>query len=347
MASWNEARRAELLETFRREVYGQIPVEDGLSCTFRVADSRRGVMNGNASRKVIEIIAVRKERQFIFPLVLFIPAGTTPAPVILTLCLGGVPDADPGRHFLRPSWPAETIVSRGFAAAVVITHDIAPDYEENFSLGFHRLFPEFSENRPAHAWGTISAWAWGMSRAIDYLQSDKDIRGDKIAVAGHSRAGKTALWCAAQDNRAALAISSCSGCSGAAITRGKTGEHIRDITGRFPFWFSRNYQKYAHNEEDLPVDQHILLGLIAPRPLYVSSRTNDSWADPKSEFESCRQASAIYHLYGKTGLEQDEMPPPEMPLLAGSIGYHVKTGEHALDEYDWERYLDFCTRKFA
>jgi hypothetical protein len=143
-----------------------------------------------------------------------------------------------------------------------------------------------------------------------------------------------------------MAISSCSGCSGAAITRGKTGEHIHDITEKYPFWFSGNYQKYRDHEESLPADQHQLLGLIAPRRLYVSSRTFDSWADPRSEFESCKQASAIYRLYGKTGLEQMEMPPPEQPVLGGDLGYHIKTGEHSLDEYDWERYLDFCSRHF-
>ena len=345
--SWNDQRRAEILELFRREVYGLIPDDGSLGCSFRAASIQgEGIMGGRGVRKIIEVTVTRKDRQFIFPLTLFLPKAAVPVPVILLLCNRGIHDVDPGRRYLSPFWPAETIVSRGFAAAVVITHDIAPDYEEGFTLGFHRLFPEYGVERPGYLWGSISAWAWGLSRAVDYFQIDRDINPGEIAVAGHSRGGKAALWCAAQDPRIAMAISCCSGCSGAAITRGKTGEHVHDITEKFPFWFSGNYQKYGHNEAALPVDQHQLLGLIAPRGLYVSSRTFDSWADPQSEFESCKQASAIYRLYGKTGLGQAEMPPPEQPVLGGDIGYHIKTGPHNLDEYDWERYLDFCSRHF-
>jgi hypothetical protein len=172
------------------------------------------------------------------------------------------------------------------------------------------------------------------------------INGGEIAGAGHSRGGKTALWCGAQDARVSLVISSCSGCSGAAITRGKTGEHIKDITQAFPFWFCSNYQKYSDGEDAMPFDQHQLLALIAPRPLYISDKTFDSWCDPAKEFESLCQAGAVYKLYGKTEGLGETPPAPEQTIVSGSLGYHIKSGSHNMDEFDWERYLNFCGRHF-
>ncbi len=186
-----------------------------------------------------------------------------------------------------------------------------------------------------------------MSRAIDYLVTDPAINNKEIAVAGHSRGGKTSLWCGVQDSRVSLVISSCSGCSGAAITRGKTGEHIKDITERFPFWFCSNYRKYADKEEAMPFDQHLLLGLIAPRPLYLSEKSFDSWCDPRAEFESLKQGSRIYELYGNRSLVKETMPSPEQGIVLGNLGYHIKSGAHDMDEYDWERYLNFCDNHFV
>ncbi|MDR2102764.1 MAG: alpha/beta hydrolase [Treponema sp.] len=343
-----ENRKNEILELFRSEVYGRIPGDPSLSVSYRVADSSPGFMDGRAIRKIIEIRAVRKDREFIFPFQLFVPAGAEkqPVPVILTVNNRELSDSDPSRRTLSPFWPAEMMVARGYAAAVVVTHDIAPDYGENFTLQFHRLFPEYVSGRPGDAWGSISAWAWGISRAVDYLVSDPQIKAREIALAGHSRGGKTSLWCGAQDPRISLVISSCSGCSGAAITRGKTGEHIRDITRAFPFWFSNNYQKYADQEDTMPFDQHFLLALIAPRPLYLSDKTFDTWCDPRSEFESLVQAGQIYQLYGKTGGLGEQLPAPEQTIISGNLGYHIKSGSHNMDEYDWERYLNFCDRHF-
>ena len=346
--TWNDGRRSEILELFRGEVYGRIYDESSLEISHRLADSAGGFMDARAERKIIEVIIRRKEKEFIFPLYLFIPKrpDNKPVPAILTLVNRAWSDADPSRRTIGPFWPAEMMVSRGYAAAVVITQEIAPDYEENFTTKFHRLFPEYVSNRPQDAWGSISAWAWCMSRAIDYLASDPAIDSGKIVVAGHSRGGKTSLWCGAQDPRVSLVISSCSGCSGAAITRGKIGEHINNITENFPFWFSANYRKYADNEDTMPFDQHFLLALIAPRPLYISSRTQDSWCDPRSEYESMKQASAVYKLYGKSTILDDEPPAPEEGIVSGNLAYHIKSGGHNLEEYDWERYLNFCDRHF-
>ena len=348
ITTWNEERRKEILELFRSEVYGRIPDDSPLTVSHRVADTSFGFMNGRAIRKIVEIIVRRKDREYIFPFYLFLPngAGEKPVPVILTLNNRELSDADPARKPISSFWPAEMMISRGYAAAVIITHEIAPDYEENFTTRFHRLFPEYVSSRPADAWGSITAWAWGMSRAVDYLVADPAINGNEIAVAGHSRGGKTALWCAAQDQRVSMVISSCSGCSGAAITRGKTGEHIKEIVTAIPYWFCANYRKYADNEDAMPFDQHLLLALIAPRCLYLSEKTKDTWADPRAEFESLKQASKVYRLYDETIDLGDTMPGPEEGIISGGLGYHIKSGAHNMDEYDWERYLDFCDIHF-
>jgi pimeloyl-ACP methyl ester carboxylesterase len=345
--SWSSKRRGEILQLFKDEVYGNIPESGDLKVAFRVAnvcDSKK-IMAGKAVRKTIEISATRAGRHFYFPLHIFIPRDRKqPVPAILTICNRGIKDADPARHFLSPFWPAETIVARGYACAVVLTHDIAPDFDEGFTMGFHKLYPYAPERRPKNAWGTISAWAWGASRVMDYFVMDDAIDHHRVAVVGHSRGGKTALWCAAQDERFAMAVSSSAGTAGDAITRGKIGETVRDITGRFPYWFCNNYQKYSDNEDALPIDQHMLLCLIAPRLVYISAKTFDSWADPVRQFESCVEASKVYTLFGLKGISENEMPKPEVPLLSGEIGFHLKTGQHDMDEYDWERYLEFADR---
>ena len=206
------------------------------------------------------------------------------------------------------------------------------------------MFPEYREDRPGDAWGAITVWAWAASRIMDYFETDPLIDEKRVAVVGHSRGGKTALWCTAVDQRFAMAVSSCAGNSGDAIARGSRGERIKDIAVRFPYWFCPNYQKYKDNEEALPFDQHMLLALIAPRLVYTTSKTFDSWADPEGQFESCVQADPVYRLLGVTGMACREKPMPEHPLHEGRIGHHHKTGNHDMDEYDWNCFMDFADR---
>ena len=357
---WFTKRRPELLELFRKEEYGRLPDMREVEVRFRVADIREGtgIMAGEAIRKTIEVEAVRKGRSFIFNFVLFIPKGLEkPAPVFVVVCNRGIKDSDPARHFLSPFYPAETIVSRNYACAAFRTQEVAPDYEEGFTTGFHRLFPEYAApgadladggwektKRPADAWGAISAWAWAASCLMDYFEQDPMIDEKRAAVVGHSRGGKMALWCAAQDERYAMAVSSCAGNRGDALARGSKGEKIKDIVKRFPYWFAGNYQKYADHEENLPFDQHMLISLIAPRLVYTTSKTFDAWADPEGQFESLCQASPVFELTGVKGLETMDRPCPGHVLHEGHIGYHYKTGNHDLDEYDWERIMDFADK---
>lgn len=340
-----ETRRKELLRLFRQEVYGRVPEEE-LSVSVRVTETADGpeIMGGQAIRKTVEVEAQRKGRQFCFSFVVFLPKGDGPHPLFLTICNRGIRDSDPSRDFLSEFWPAEMIVARGYAAAVFRTQEVAPDYAEGFQIGFHRLFPEYTDQRPPDCYGAIGAWSWAASRVIDYAEKEPLLDERRIAVVGHSRGGKTALWTAAQDSRVAMAAASCAGNTGDALSRGNTGERIADITRKFPYWFCPRYSSYSGREEELPVDQHMLLGLIAPRLLYTSAKTRDAWADPEGQFASCVEASRVYELYGVQGLETSVRPLPEHPLHGGRIGHHIRTGDHEMDLYDWERYLDFADR---
>lgn len=344
---WVEKRRPEILEMLRREEYGRLPDMSDTQVSINVTAERRGpkIMQGLAVRKTVEVEAVRRDRHFIFTFDVFIPANADkPVPAFVEICNRGSMNCDPARELLSSFYPAETIVSRGYACAAFRTHEVAPDYEEGFRTGFHRLFPEYAENRPDDAWGTLTVWAWAASRVMDYFETDPMIDEKKVAVVGHSRGGKTALWCGAQDERFALAISSCSGNSGDAISRGKTGESIAQILDRFPFWFAKNYQKYAGHEDKMPFDQHMLVALMAPRLVYTSTKTNDAWADPASEFETLVQVDPVYQLFGLTGLSQRERPYPEHPLHEGHIGHHQRTGDHTMDDYDWDLYMDYADK---
>lgn len=342
---WFSKRRPEILELLRTEEYGRLPDMSDVEIKIRVADSRccKETMEGQAIRKTIEVEAIRNGIHFCFPFVVFIPVkAEKPVPAFVLICNRGITDSDPARHFLSPFYPAESIIARGYACAAFRTQEVAPDYDEGFTTAFHRLFPEYVNDRPDDAWGAITVWAWACSRIMDYFETEALIDEKRVAVVGHSRGGKTALWCTAQDERFAMAVSSCAGNSGDAIARGSNGERVKDIVTRFPYWFCRNYQKYQDKEESMPFDQHMLLALIAPRNIYITSRTFDKWADPAGQFESCVQADPVYQLLGETGMAAREKPLPENPVHSGKIGYHLRTGNHNLEEYDWEQIMDYA-----
>ena len=337
-----------VLELFRNEVYGKIPDEQSIKVSFRVAETKSGFMENRATRKIIEVSVKRNGMEFSFPFYLFLPNGADnkPVPVFLSLLNFSMSDGDPARHRISQFWPAEVLIGRGYGAAALFAHEVASDFDEGFTSKIYRLFPDYAEKRPPDTGGSITTWAWAMSRVIDYLTSDPCVNSKEIAIVGHSRGGKTSLWCGAQDTRVALVVSSCSGCSGTAITRGKTGERIGNITSRFPYWFCENYKKYANQEDTMPFDQHMLLALVAPRLLYISGRSYDSWCDPKAEYLSLKNASRVFNLYAKGDLSNIDMPAPEKGFVSANIGYHLKSGEHGMEEYDWERFINFADMHF-
>lgn len=344
---WQKKRRPEILELFREHVYGKAPVVRPEKMWFEVLDIRQNMMDGAALRKQIGICFEGPKGKGMIKLILFVPNNIPkPVPVFLLTGIGEKKHIDPDRNIKSQWWPAEEIISRGYAAAAFHVSDVDPDFHDGFKNGVHGIFDDYSDSRPGNAWGTISAWAWGASRVMDYFETDSDIDSKRVAVIGHSRGGKTALWCGAQDERFALVISNNSGSTGAAIARGKAGETVKDINEGFPHWFCGNYKKYAGREHEMPVDQHMLIALMAPRHVYVASATEDTWADPQSEFLSCVYAEPVYHLFGLKGLEATEMPQHDSPIHNGRIGYHLRTGAHDLTIYDWNCYMDYADRIF-
>jgi hypothetical protein len=341
---WERKRRNELLELFRTNIYGRNGVERPKDLTFKIENRDPKAMNGRATLKEVKIGYSGPGGKGHINLVLFIPnKKKKKVPAFLLICNRPTDNIDPTRKNRSEFWPAERIVERGYAAAAFFVGDVDPDEDDGFKNGVHAIFDP--PKRAADAWGTIAAWAWGASRVMDYLVKDPDIDPRKIALIGHSRGGKTALWAGAQDQRFALTISNNSGSTGAALARGKTGQTVIGINKSFPHWFCTNYKAFAHRENELPVDQHELIALMAPRLVYVASSTEDKVADPESEFLAAVAAAPVYELYGLKGLPITTMPKPGEAFHTGSIAYHLREGIHNLTLYDWERYLDYADKK--
>ena len=338
------ARRGELLRLFAENMFGATPDIrlDKVSCTTPWALELAGGVRYEAHRLFFKKAGRFCSQRF----ELFFAPAKEPQPLFLMI---DVFDSSPDNieypqlsGLQENRLPFEEITRRGYAVALVHAGDICNDCPRTYERGIMEIAPREGQS----GWGAIGAWAWGASRVVDYLCGDDRFDSGKIAVIGVSRAGKTALWCAAQDQRIAAVVATVSGCGGASLLRGKTGEHIRDMSARFPHWTCEKYASYAEREEELPVDQHMLLALCAPRPLYLSDAIEDDWADPRKAFEAAGLASEAYRALGKTGLVGQEFPPVHHPLMDGDIAYHVRTGGHGLLRYDWDRYMDFLDRFF-
>lgn len=338
VADWEEKRRPEIVELFREYVYGREPKEKP-ELQFHVL-SIDMMLEGKALRKKIHIrYKGPKGEGDIYP-TLFLPKeATKPVPVFLFINHKKEEFAHPDLTHNSDYWPVEEIIERGYGTIVYHAQEIDPDFHDEFQNGVHPIFDP--PKRPANAWGTIAAWAWGASRVMDYLEQDEDVNREEVFVIGHSRGGKTALWAGTLDERFSMVISNNSGCTGVAITRGKKGENVKIINTAFPHWFSENYKQFNDREEELPIDQHMLLAAIAPRYLYVTSASLDEWADPDSEFLATVLAGEVYQLYGYEGLGLAEFPAVNTPIFGDRIAYHVREGEHRLTGYDWARFMDF------
>jgi hypothetical protein len=369
--AWKTKRRPAVLKLFRTHVYGRSPIDRPQDMAFKVFDVEQQALGGLATRKQVAVNFTGRQDGPGMDILMYLPNDKDkPIPTFVILNFGGNHTicSDPAIK-LSKSWmrrgpgivnnrateesrgkassrfPLETILKRGYGLATIYYGDIDPDFDDGFRNGVQPAFDKLREGKRApDAWGSIGAWAWGLSRAMDYFKTDSDIDHNRVIVLGHSRLGKTALWAGAQDERFAIVISNNSGCGGAALSRRQFGETVGRINTSFPHWFCENFKKYNGREGDLPVDQHMLIALIAPRPVYVTSADEDLWADPKGEFLACKHANVVYRLLGVKGLEADQMPGLDRPIKTGRIGYHVRSGGHNLTEYDWHQFMDFADK---
>ncbi len=375
-ATWRAKRRPELLELFAREVYGRTPAGRPAAMHWETIAVDRAALGGKAVRKEITVWFTEKKDGPRMHLLIYQPAGAagahSPWPAFLGLNYYGnnCVNADPGialsTRWMRPSpefkivnnrvtegtrgahasrWDVENVIARGYATASVYYGDLCEDRNEGLTGDVGALFHTGAANdRAPDAWGAIGIWAWGLSRALDVLSADPEIDGKRVAVHGHSRLGKAALWAGAQDERFALVISNDSGAGGAALNKRIFGETVARINASFPFWFAKNFRAYNAREAALPVDAHELIALIVPRPVHVASAEDDKWADPRGEFLAAKHAEPVYALFGKKGLGVAEWPAVNHPALGDGLAYHIRPGPHDIKPQDWGYYCDFADR---
>jgi hypothetical protein len=366
---WREKRRPELIGLFTRQMYGRQPGRPAAMVT-EVFDRTPTALGGKATRLQIALYPGGKSGPRIDLLIYLPNSAKGPVPAILGLNFWGnhAIHPDPGiriteswiedrtsyvdlsgvrdhrateatRGVNAKHWPVDEILGRGYALATMYREDVAADHEPYFHTGVHALFPELQQGEDN--FGCIAAWAWSLSRALDAIEQEPAIDSRRVAVFGFSRLGKAAVWAGATDERFAMVLSNESGAGGAKLFRRGVGEDIARLTTVFPHWYARAFRKHAGRDRELPFDQHLVLSLVAPRPLYIASALDDTMADPRGEFESARLASAVYRLHGKEGLPADQWPAPDTPVH-GTIGYHVRQGRHDVMPYDWQQYLAFA-----
>ncbi len=355
------AKRAQWRGLIAREMFGTLPASfENVKAKSRLAAPDKKILNGKGILRQLVVELAGQDLN----VALFLPVASAsdPVPVFIGYNFSGNhtvfddPDIILTDSWMRKTkdhrssaedrgksedrWAIDQIIAGGFGLVTLYYGDVDPDFDDGFENGVHSELGAPDTNEAA----SIATWSWALSRILDVLDSSVDeVDATRVAVFGHSRLGKTSLWAGASDDRFALVISNNSGCGGAALSRRRIGETVGRITSSFPHWFCGNFTKYSNNEDALPFDNHTLLSLIAPRPLYVASAEGDKWADPKGEFLSCLHADPVYRMLGTAGLPAKEMPAVHVPVQ-GQIGYHIREGAHGVTDYDWEQYLKFAQK---
>lgn len=366
--TWFKFRRPELLNLFSTYVYGRTPTyKPAMKCQqFEESDNALG---GTAIRKQVTCFFEGTAEGPKMDILIYLPAAARkPVPLFLGLNFSGnqTVNADPAiklaqvwnrdtkiRHETADStrgtwareWQVEKVIAHGYGIASIYYGDIDPDFTGGMAAGVRPLsFSPYQVSPEPDDWGSIGAWAWGLSRALDYLETESAVDAKRVALVGQSRLGKTVLWAGAQDTRFAMVIANCSGRSGASLARRNFGETVERMVVSFPHQFAINYQAYGKSNVDkLPVDTHELLALIAPRPLLLGTATEDRWSDPKGEFLAAVAAEPVFKLLGEEGLGTTKMPLPDKPILH-RVGFLYRTGEHQITDYSWDVFLKFADK---
>lgn len=351
-------RRAEILEMFEEYVYGVLPKE-GFTTSFEVVEQGEA-LEGKALRKQIKIIVETEKGSSEALMLLYVPNSDTPSPVIIGLNSNGNHAAIADENVLAPysfdvedgtweekrgekayRWNIEDSILKGYAVATIYSGDFAPDNGKTYNSRVISLFDE-------EEFKAVGAWSFGLLRAVDYMMQDEAIDSEYIAVVGHSRLGKAAVWAGANDTRIGMVISNDSGNSGASLSRSNRGETVYSINLAFPHWFCSKYADYGKNENALPVDQNLLLATIAPRLLYVASAEDDMWSDPQGAWNGLMHATNAFELYGLEVIPySDKQPEVNTPVWTETMGYHVRTGWHDMQAEDWAYYLEYMDTYFV
>lgn len=362
---WNTIQRPYIYQLFETNVYGRFP-RTPVQITFRNTRVDPSALDNMATCKQVTVYLSQADTTAQLHLLLYLPnQARGRVPVFLgmnfygnqsvindpsipvtpyyTVKGPGIADnraTDASRGSQASQWPVKDIISRGYGLATFFYGEIEEDRPDGWETGIRSRLKGELHIQP-HEWSAMGVWAWALCRALDYLQQDPGVDPNQVILIGHSRLGKAALWAGASDPRFTMVISNESGEGGAALSKRWYGETVAVITRNFPHWFAPAYKTYANNTAALPVDQHMLLALIAPRPLYVASAAGDQWSDPKGEFLSAKYAEPVYRLFGKQGLGTDEFPRVQQPT-GDFIRYHMRSGKHDVTPYDWEQYLQFA-----
>ena len=371
---WVSIRRPEILHHLEQEIYGknEIPLGDFKVQTSLVESGKSEFGN----RKQYSITFNRREKELTLNVLIFLPSKMEkPVPVFLGLNFRGNHtismdkeiiithewirpgkgvknnrSTQGGRGIASSRWDLKQILSNGYGLITAYYGEIDPDFDDGFQNGIHGLLNAARQQKPSSG-SSIDAWAWGLSRLVDFIHAEPEFDKNRIIVFGHSRLGKAALWAGAKDQRIALVISNNSGCGGAAISRRHFGETVKRINTTFPHWFCKNYYKYNNNENKCIIDQHSLLSMIAPRPLYVASASDDLWADPHGEYLAIKETIKVYELYGykfdKYWSKDAGYKVVPGTSYTGKIGYHLRKGKHDVTSWDWDKFIQFAEYNFS
>lgn len=340
---WETTRRPQLIKMLTTYMYGRAP-QLAHALPWSVDTLETKALKGEAIRKVVTLRLSDNPQAPVMHLQVYLPRkaqGKVPLFLGLSFC-------DNSKIATAPEWQLHDILSHGYGLATFRYTEVCPDKAlRAYSEGLMPYYYRKGQVRPdPDEWGSIALWAWCASRAMDYLQTDAQIDASKVALFGHSRLAKTALWAGATDRRFAMVVLINAGCCGTALSRRMIGETPTSINHVMPAWFDDNFKQFSDRENCMPFDQHTVISLIAPRPVYVASAQDDKWGDPKGEFLGAKGAENVYALYGEKGIGTDSLPPVNQPFNKGYIGYHIRSGKHAVLPYDWKQVLSFADRFF-